>query len=125
MPVRGSVERMTQIFPRKSEPAFPVSGFQQTRSRISESPPVTRSIASLGCLQPAALARSNRLDREDRLEECGKRSKETMRLQQLERRSELLLHEEVVVLRSLSGENLDVFIHELFLSKRRRYARRN
>lgn len=114
MLVRSSVKRMTQIFPRKSEPAFPVSGFQQTRSRISESPPVTRSIASLGCLQPVAVAP---------IESIGSLSRSAEKEQgddavELDVAPELLLHEEVIVLRSLSGENLDVFIHELFLSKK-------
>lgn len=69
MSERGSVKRMTQIFLRKSELAFPVFGSQQTRSRIPRVDPllpslppcnllVTRSIESLACLQPAGLARS-------------------------------------------------------------------
>lgn len=78
---RGSVKRMTQIFPRKSEPAFPVFSFDK-RDRGSSTRP-RNSINRAACSQPAAFARSNRSDSKElgKIDSRNrKKSKQTVRL---------------------------------------------
>lgn len=123
MSERGSVKRMTQIFLRKSELAFPVFGSQRDRGSPESdllSPLnllVTRSIASLAYLQPAGLARSRANRSRESPRGIRKRSKETMRLNStssnsLTKKRSMWFHR---------GGYFDIFIHELFFSKGKKY----